>query len=96
VDRERSVWGQVEHPNIIPLYGYTEESDLFGPFGALISPVILLALAVMPAISLLIHYLSGIPMAMQPNFFKPTALHYPLIEDSIWWVYVDLERSLCY
>lgn len=37
--REREVWGHLEHPNITPLYGYTEESKLFGPFGALISPV---------------------------------------------------------
>lgn len=39
VTREREIWSRLEHPNIVPLCGYTEESDLFGPFGALVSPV---------------------------------------------------------
>lgn len=33
------VWAQVEHPNVVPLYGYTEEGENFGSFGALISQV---------------------------------------------------------
>ncbi|PVF97278.1 kinase-like protein [Serendipita vermifera] len=37
VQREREVWARLKHENIIPLYGYTEES-LFFPFGSLISP----------------------------------------------------------
>jgi len=39
VTREREIWSRMEHPNIVPLCGYTEESELFGPFGALVSPV---------------------------------------------------------
>lgn len=30
----------MDHPNIAPLYGYTEPNQLFGDFGAFISPVI--------------------------------------------------------
>ena len=29
----------MKHPNVAPMYGYTEQSELFGSFGALISPV---------------------------------------------------------
>lgn len=36
--REREVWADLRHPNILPLYGYTEGSELFGRYGALISP----------------------------------------------------------
>ncbi|KIM23192.1 hypothetical protein M408DRAFT_321312, partial [Serendipita vermifera MAFF 305830] len=39
--REITVWSSVDHPNILPFYGYTEDT-VFGPFdapfGALISP----------------------------------------------------------
>jgi len=44
VTREREVWARMKHANVVPLYGYTEESELFGPFGALISPVRQIAL----------------------------------------------------
>jgi hypothetical protein len=40
VTREREVWARMKHVNVVPMYGYTEESKLFGQFGALISPVI--------------------------------------------------------
>ena len=40
VTREREVWARMKHANIVPMYGYTEESKLFGDLGALISPVI--------------------------------------------------------
>jgi hypothetical protein len=33
------VWADMDHPNIVPLLGYTSESELFGDFGAFISPV---------------------------------------------------------
>jgi hypothetical protein len=39
VKRERRTWGAVKHPNILPLYGFADDEDLFQPFGALISPV---------------------------------------------------------
>jgi hypothetical protein len=29
----------MDHPNIVPLVGYTSESKIFGEFGAFISPV---------------------------------------------------------
>jgi hypothetical protein len=29
----------LNHPNILPLYGFADEGKLFQPFGALISPV---------------------------------------------------------
>lgn len=35
VKREREIWGRLSHPNILPLYGF---SDDFGNYGALISP----------------------------------------------------------
>ncbi|KIM23218.1 hypothetical protein M408DRAFT_332495 [Serendipita vermifera MAFF 305830] len=35
--RERSVWATIDHPNILPFYGYADEPS-FGIFGALISP----------------------------------------------------------
>jgi len=34
--RECAVWQRLKHPNIIQLYGYTQE---FGPYGSFISPV---------------------------------------------------------
>lgn len=37
--RERTIWAQLNHPNILPFYGYAEDPRLFGAFGALISPV---------------------------------------------------------
>lgn len=37
--REREVWAAVNHSNIVPLYGYAEDEEKFGLFGALISPV---------------------------------------------------------
>ena len=39
MQRERAAWACLEHPNVVRLYGYTESSELFGSFGALISPV---------------------------------------------------------
>lgn len=39
MQRERTIWAQLDHPNILPLYGYAEDEMLFGAFGALISPV---------------------------------------------------------
>ncbi|KIM22653.1 hypothetical protein M408DRAFT_282468 [Serendipita vermifera MAFF 305830] len=36
--RERLVWASLNHPNILPLYGYAEDDERFGQFGALISP----------------------------------------------------------
>ncbi|PVF98961.1 kinase-like protein [Serendipita vermifera] len=38
VKRERIIWALLSHPNIIPLWGYTENDPRFGQFGALISP----------------------------------------------------------
>ncbi|PVF95372.1 kinase-like protein [Serendipita vermifera] len=37
VDRERSVWASLDHPNVLPLYGFCNDSD-FDPYGAFISP----------------------------------------------------------
>ena len=37
--RERRIWATLDHPNILPLYGFTDDEELFQPFGALISPV---------------------------------------------------------
>lgn len=39
MEREREVWGALQHPNIAPFCGYAEGDDFYGPFGALISPV---------------------------------------------------------
>jgi hypothetical protein len=42
VRRECDVWAQLKHENIVPLYGYAENVEVYGPFGpygALISPV---------------------------------------------------------
>ncbi|KIM25259.1 hypothetical protein M408DRAFT_222637 [Serendipita vermifera MAFF 305830] len=36
--RERTAWGALDHPNILPLYGFADDNKLFEPFGALISP----------------------------------------------------------
>lgn len=36
--RERKVWEALEHPNILPFYGYANDED-FQPFGAFLSPV---------------------------------------------------------
>jgi len=36
--RERTVWEALEHPNILPFYGYADDTE-FEPFGAFISPV---------------------------------------------------------
>ncbi|KAG8805291.1 hypothetical protein FRC19_007989, partial [Serendipita sp. 401] len=38
VQRERTVWGELDHPNILPLIGYAEDDERFEPFGALVSP----------------------------------------------------------
>ncbi|KAG8825070.1 hypothetical protein FRC17_008864 [Serendipita sp. 399] len=38
INRERTVWGMLDHPNILPLYGFAEEDTRFQPSGALISP----------------------------------------------------------
>jgi len=37
--RERTTWGRLRHPNVLPLYGFADDHELFQPFGALISPV---------------------------------------------------------
>jgi hypothetical protein len=37
--RELELWAGLQHPNIVPIYGYAEDEKIFGPFGALISPV---------------------------------------------------------
>jgi hypothetical protein len=37
--RERTVWGRLRHPNVLPLYGFADDYELFQPLGALISPV---------------------------------------------------------
>lgn len=37
--RERAVWAGLRHPNVLPLYGFVKDHELFHPFGALISPV---------------------------------------------------------
>jgi hypothetical protein len=39
MSRERELWAALQHPNIVPLYGYVEDEQMFGLFGALISPV---------------------------------------------------------
>jgi hypothetical protein len=39
MSRECEIWAAMEHPNIVPFYGYTESNDKFGYLGALISPV---------------------------------------------------------
>jgi hypothetical protein len=39
LNRERRTWGALNHPNILPLYGFADDEDMFQPFGALISPV---------------------------------------------------------
>jgi hypothetical protein len=42
MERERELWAALQHPNIVPLYGYAEDEGdekMFGEFGALISPV---------------------------------------------------------
>jgi len=39
LNRERRTWGALHHPNILPLYGFAEDEEMFQPFGALISPV---------------------------------------------------------
>jgi hypothetical protein len=39
MQRERGAWACLDHPNVVCLYGYTESSEVFGSFGALISPV---------------------------------------------------------
>jgi hypothetical protein len=39
MSRERELWALLEHPNILPFYGYAEDEQVFGLFGALISPV---------------------------------------------------------
>jgi hypothetical protein len=36
VEKEREIWGQLNHEHVLPLYGFTRD---FGKFGALISPV---------------------------------------------------------
>ncbi|KIM30254.1 hypothetical protein M408DRAFT_328305, partial [Serendipita vermifera MAFF 305830] len=36
--RERRAWSALNHPNILPLYGFADDDELFQPFGALISP----------------------------------------------------------
>jgi hypothetical protein len=38
--RERKLWSALSHTNIVPFYGYAEAQEIFGDFGALISPVI--------------------------------------------------------
>ncbi|KAG8855287.1 hypothetical protein FRC20_000792 [Serendipita sp. 405] len=37
IQREKLVWARLDHPNILPLYGYAEDR-LFHPLGALVSP----------------------------------------------------------
>jgi hypothetical protein len=37
--RERRAWGALSHPNILPLYGFADDEEMFQPFGALVSPV---------------------------------------------------------
>lgn len=69
VHRERRVWGRLDHPNIVPMYGFAEGEELFGPLGALISPVIR-SIVFDHAVSLIPS--SGIPMAMLINTFKYT------------------------
>jgi len=39
IKRERTTWGTLDHPNILPLYGFADDEELFQPSGALISPV---------------------------------------------------------
>lgn len=36
--RESQVWARLRHENIVALYGYAEDTKMFGLFGALISP----------------------------------------------------------
>ncbi|KIM30235.1 hypothetical protein M408DRAFT_328291 [Serendipita vermifera MAFF 305830] len=36
--RERTVWARLHHPNVLPLYGFANDHELFLPFGAFISP----------------------------------------------------------
>ncbi|KAG8830157.1 hypothetical protein FRC17_005330 [Serendipita sp. 399] len=38
IERERTVWAMLDHPNILPLYGFAEEDARFQPLGALVSP----------------------------------------------------------
>jgi len=38
--RERKLWGALDHPNIVPFYGYAINEEIFKPLGAFISPVI--------------------------------------------------------
>jgi serine/threonine protein kinase len=39
--RERKLWGELDHPNICPFYGYATDQEIFKKgLGALISPVI--------------------------------------------------------
>lgn len=33
------MWAWLQHPNILPLYGFAEAEEYYGPYGALISPV---------------------------------------------------------
>jgi hypothetical protein len=37
--RERSTWAAMNHPNILPLFGFADDHETFQPFGALVSPV---------------------------------------------------------
>ncbi|KAG8755312.1 hypothetical protein FRC14_004154 [Serendipita sp. 396] len=38
IKRERTVWIMLDHPNILPLFGYAEKDERFQPLGAFISP----------------------------------------------------------
>jgi hypothetical protein len=39
LERERRTWGALRHPNILPLYGFVDDDEMFRPHGALVSPV---------------------------------------------------------
>lgn len=38
LQRERTVWARLRHRNVLPLYGFAKDHELFEPFGGFISP----------------------------------------------------------
>ena len=91
--RELEVWGGLKHPNIVPLIGYTEDSDLFGPFGALVSKVRSCHSKATIPLSLIVSG-SGANMVMLPNTSAPTiSLHISQNAES-WWVNYRIRNSL--
>ncbi|KIM30240.1 hypothetical protein M408DRAFT_22263 [Serendipita vermifera MAFF 305830] len=49
LQRERTVWARLRHPNVLPLYGTAKDHELFQPFGGFISPELIAATLVFKA-----------------------------------------------